>query len=195
MVAAKFNGEWEDTGRYDSAVQYWAWQNSETFRIIDERYKPVNRSYLEVPAKEPVPDLNIWYDYDQQKAIALPPAGVECEACDEYGANEEFWFKVKILDAVIGDGYETACVRIKDDGRYGHLGYYDKFRPLDHATRVKELERNEFVEFVTDILYKHCCATEGVLRSAAEKLFELGFKLPSDTSGDTQAQTERSSSR
>jgi hypothetical protein len=61
------------------SVDGWDWPLIESFRITDRRYKPSDTSYLETPAVEPVPEVNDWYDYDNQKAIALPHVGVECE--------------------------------------------------------------------------------------------------------------------
>ena len=118
---------------------------------------------------------NEWYDYEQQKAITLPPIGVECEVNN--GGDSDY-FKCKV--AAYHAENSRPIIKTKNSPIYSLTETPDcwKFRPLDHATRAKESERKEFVEFVTDILHKHCCATKGELRDGAEKLFELGFKLP-----------------
>jgi len=157
-----------------------AWKNGviEAFRIVDERHKPVDTTYLETPAKEPVPDLNSWYDYEQQKAIAdTPPHDTECE----YSYSDFIgWKRCKYIGINSHGSKRFAVIFDSDKKEYLNPKVCSelKFRPLDHATRGKELERKKFVDFVTDLLYKHCCATKGELRDGAEKLFELGFKLP-----------------
>lgn len=146
------------------------------FRIIDERYKPVERPpeampvSAEMEAKIARASVN-WYDYDKQKAIALPPVGAECEYQSQV---TKAWRQGK----VIAKDDDSELMWFEGEGLV--YAYHKHFRPLDHATRKADTERKRFVDFVTDLLYKHCCATKGELRDGAEKLFELGFKLPED---------------
>lgn len=126
-----------------------------------------------------VQSMDDWYDYDQQKAIALPPVGVECEVYNTALGKSADWEKCIIR--LIGT---FKCVYDSESCRE-RIGDIDDigaclFRPLDHATRKADIERKRFVDFVTNLLYTHCCATKGELMDGAEEMFKLGFKLPED---------------
>jgi hypothetical protein len=118
---------------------------------------------------------NEWYDYEQQKAIALPPVGYEVEfkhKTDKIWSNRRTCRVIHFYGGKAWlhlDGLECSNIY--------HADSFD-FRPLDHATRNADVEHKQFVDYVTNLLYKHCCATKAELRDGAEKLFELGFKLP-----------------
>jgi hypothetical protein len=85
------------------------------------------------------PDSCSWYDYEQQKVIALPPVGVEVEF--KYKIDKSWWLKRRTC-IVMGfhngkawlhlDAYESSS--IYDASRF-------EFRPLDWQTHAKELER------------------------------------------------------
>jgi hypothetical protein len=140
------------------------------FRITDQRYKPADTSYLETPALEPVPQEEGWYDYDNQKAIALPPVGVECLTWFDDG--KECWQKCKVLAL---SPYEKDHMAVSLVGRYDRkLVWSQDFKPLDH-NRKAEAEKDALINAATDILYKHACATKGELIDGAKALYDAGY--------------------
>jgi hypothetical protein len=79
-----------------------------------------------------------WFDYTNQKALRLPPVGVECEmlTCNK-------WELIKMVG--FDDGF--AVVKYLDDKSYHSQSGLPKFyRPLDHATRKAEAERKRVVD-------------------------------------------------
>ena len=110
-----------------------------------------------------------WYDYTNQKALRLPPVGVECEmlACNE-------WELVKM----IGFDDDSAVVKYLDDKSYdSHSGLPKFYRPLDHATRKAEAERKQLV----DAVMKVWLSVDAGTRATFEKLYDAGFlRMPED---------------
>ena len=86
-----------------------------------------------------------WYDYTNQKALRLPPVGVECEMLT--GGE---W---KLITMIGVDG-EFAVVKYFDDNTYnGHSVHPKFYRPLDHETRKAEAERKRVVDAVFEFTY------------------------------------------
>jgi hypothetical protein len=144
----------------DTVVRYWLdetssgqervlslnWQSDPVdcypiikFKITDQRYKPADTSYLETPTLEPAPQEEGWYDYDNQKAIALPPVGVECEVYGALGPYNE-WQKCRIM------AQHRSIVFVCDDNHWTYRKDVDfQFRPLDY-NRKAEAEKKRVVE-------------------------------------------------
>lgn len=161
------------------------WSTTTSFRIIDERYKPVEQSSeivypiesgaASVVSSEPVKQIP-WYDYEQQKAIALPPVGVEVEV-------KPYWHNAVIvchretkygIDIVFWD---------KHDEKYDWVNFYDYLRPLDHATHAKELEKKRVVGAAYNELFgEESAIFNHIMNSPLDVLnaaYDKGFlKLP-----------------
>jgi hypothetical protein len=153
-----------------------------TFKIIDERCKPADTSYLdEYFAVQGIDQQKIkntlisdiaergWYCYETQKALRLPPVGVECEmlTCNK-------WELIKMVG--FDDGF--AVVKYLDDKSYHSQSGLPKFyRPLDHATRRAEAERKQLV----DAVMKVWLSVDAGTRATFEKLYDAGFlRMPED---------------
>jgi hypothetical protein len=151
-------------------VDVWIWCNIKSFKITDPRYQPADTSYLEKPALEPVPEEESWYDYDNQKALRLPPVDLICEA---YSFKREKWIKAKILNAATGRN-EMAVAALAEDGHWSDLFWCCKFRPTDHADRKAKAERKRAL----DVIYSKW-NERGDIVEVAEWLYDKGFlKLP-----------------
>ena len=108
--------------------------------------------------------MESWYDYEQQKAITFPPEKTRCQF--EIGAS----WQDGLLIASHGDTGWFAS----DLGGYMMLDA-ERFRPLDYATRAKELERGRVVQAARSAWRESGCGKEGVF----EFLYDIGaLKLP-----------------
>jgi len=149
----------------------------EFFRIVDQRYKPVDASYLvsKIPeSKSNAENVSEWYDYEAQKAVALPPVDFICESFD-YQRNE--WVKVKTLEAET-KSKELACVTLESEGHWGWLFWGCKFRPLDHVTRKAEAEKNRVVDAAFDEAIKAGCVD---FRQWLSVIYDAGFlRMPAE---------------
>jgi len=147
------------------------WSIYSAFKITDIRYKPADTSYLETTAIEPAPEEEGWYDYTNQKALRLPPVGVECEV----GFVRE-WSKTHIVAHHI-DGIRA--IHCQDGFSTGELGYGSAvaFRPLDWS-RKAEAERKR----VVDAVWKESNKLHGHHSwDVFAHLYELGFlRMPED---------------
>jgi hypothetical protein len=167
----KGSGEWQ--GWTDMTVADTAWTEAQnyisatSFKIIDERYKPSDTSYLDAPnVKESLMDE--WYDYDNQKAIALPKAG---EYCQVYLNG---WYNCYIvgLDDLGG------CV-FRKDGEYMQRITDDSFRPLDH-NRKSEAEKKRVVDAAMSIV-----VDAHMLEDILGSLYDAGYlRLPDTDKGE-----------
>lgn len=145
--------------------------NNASFRIIDERYKPADTSYLETPALEPAPQEESWYDYDNQKAIALPPVGAECE-WKPYAPCKADWKKC-FVDYIHG---EWVCVTNSNSHKMKQILNNVKFRPLDHNRKATE-ERRKVVNAAYTAYDNHT----GSELERFYALYDAGYlKLPSE---------------
>lgn len=137
------------------------------FKITDQRYKPSDTSYLDAPTiKESL--TAEWYDYDNQKAIALPPVGV---VVNVLGAGNPINATVVAHD----DGRAVLKFRSCDSGDALYTSSLMKnLRPLDHATRKAEEEKKRVVDAAMAIAVD-AHMTEDILGS----LYDAGYlKLP-----------------
>jgi hypothetical protein len=104
-----------------------------------------------------------WYDYENQRAIKLPPVGTKCEYFDRDYGWESCTVLMHYLDGVIIAGVEGVRFSIYT------------FRPIDHATRKADIERKLFVDAVIAAI-----DTSHSYRKAASDLFDAGFRMPED---------------
>jgi len=111
-----------------------------------------------------------WYDYTNQKALRLPPVGVECEAFLMDASYKNAWFKVEILKNHLDR--ECACMRIENRG----LTWCNTFRPFDH-NRKAEAERKRCIEAVRDAYF----GFGGDSYASFAMLYDAGFlRMPDD---------------
>ena len=140
------------------------------FKITDPRYKPSDTSYLDAPTvKESLTDE--WYDYDNQKAIALPPVGVECEFLYRFGSFEK-WPRGQIR-------YVGVDLFVEYDGNEekAHFMENASFRPLDH-NRKAEAEKKRVVDAAYDEAITAGCVDFGQWLG---HLYDKGYlKLPTE---------------
>lgn len=115
--------------------------------------------------------ISHWYDYENQKALRLPPVGEVCEMC-----ASSAWISVK----VVGDDNGRPVVRYLGSGNYYEQSRDAKFyRPADwNKLRVSAV--NE----LTDIIKSKC--VDGVSAfGIADSILAAGYrkchnKTPSD---------------
>jgi hypothetical protein len=139
----------------------------EKFRIVDERYKPVEQQTVSAAPITNFDDCSIemagdWYDYEHQKSIAFPPEKTRCQV--EIGGSWQ--------EGLLIASHGNTCWFLSDFGGYMMLGA-ERFRPLDHATRSKDIEREQIVDAA--IKATDCPISRGAIR----ELYDKGFlKLP-----------------
>jgi hypothetical protein len=173
IVDIQFNGSTTWRG---GSVSLFVWSSVERFKIIDNHYKPVEQSQ---PADTDevacvAKNNNKWYDYEQQKAIALPPVGVECEVAEPIHNSGD---RVKIL--FHDDG--NAIARYLSGDELGSLAEFlpIELRPLDHATRKDNIERKRVVDAAVKSIGYDQLSETSVLYECINRMYDKGFlKLP-----------------
>ncbi len=174
------NGEYESIPIDDSIsieVKNAAWGSIYKFKITDQRYKPADTSYLDKQAVETISlSSTEWYDYETQKALRLPPVGVEFEV---------FWPKdtdPKWNKGVVSHSSSEHLILTFDDGEenYYHSTDIEKnkpeFRPFDW-NRKAEAERKRVVDAV------YALDELSLSRGDLEFLYDKGcLRLPADKS-------------
>jgi hypothetical protein len=173
----QLDSEWLPEDGQSTIVGVLTWRdgqyNVDSFKITDQRYKPADTSYLsvsEIPeSKSNAENVSDWYDYEAQKAVALPPVGVECESLVQ-GADGAEWVKAEILKHF--DKGTCACFCINTH----YLKWADDFRPLDHATRKAEAEKKRVVDAAFASLSEFNKAHQ-----VLGELYEAGFlRMPAE---------------
>jgi len=144
----------------------WVDGNILRFKITDQRYKPDDTSYLD-KSDSSTGNGAEWYDYDNQKALRLPPVGVECEA----NIAETIFYRV------IPMYFGNSNVVVLKNPITGNDFYVDqkevKFRPLDHDRKAKA-ERKRVVDAAYSE-FNDMCHPEDALYG----LYDKGFlRLP-----------------
>ena len=111
-----------------------------------------------------------WYDYTNQKALRLPPAGVECEA----NIAETVFYRV--VPMYFGNS-NAAVLRSQSTGNDFYIDQKEvKFRPLDW-NRKAEADRKRVVDAVVGVNFNGYVMT----KSTAEALYNAGFiRMPED---------------
>jgi hypothetical protein len=165
-----------ESGSMHDSIDGWKWPLIGSFRIVDDRYKPQDTSYLDKSdssthsAGSSTDNGADWYDYDNQKALRLPPVGAECEI--SYTTNE-YWHKC------IYRGETRIGTHIVEwlGGGVDSFGGLAIFRPLDHDRKAKaKSERKRVVDAAYDEAIKAGCVDFGQWLS---HLYDKGFlKLP-----------------
>jgi hypothetical protein len=111
-----------------------------------------------------------WYCYETQKALRLPPVGVECE-WKPHSPCKSDWKKC-VVDYVHG---EWVCVTNSNSYKMKQILNNVKFRPLDHAARKAEAERKRVVDAAYDL------DSLSLDRQDLEFLYDAGFlRMPED---------------
>ena len=166
------------------SVDGWNWNKIKSFRITDQRYKPQDISYLNASsqdkslthksADETISLISTtWWDYENQKALRLPDVGEKVL----FDCGETYFVVAHHCnrdDVVIGSEFE----------RSGELKYLAiiKCKPLDHATRKAELEKNKFIQSALDsfseVKSDYPPASNKWLEKLFGELFDAGFKAP-----------------
>ncbi len=101
-----------------------------------------------------------WYDYENQKALRLPPVGVEVT----YDGSKYF-----VVAHHFSRNDIVIAAPFKDSGNLKYLNW-QKFSPLDYL-----FNKDSLIKLATDILYENACATRGELVDGAKALFEAGM--------------------
>jgi hypothetical protein len=144
------------------------------FKITDERYKPADTSYLsvsEIPeSKSNAESLSDWYDYESQKAVALPPVGEKVEVFLHWSESWSGWV------VIVGHDHGGVIWRNGSDNKSYIYSSKDEIRPLDHATRKAEAEKKR----VLDVFYSKW-NERGDIQEVAECLYDAGFlRMPAE---------------
>ena len=172
IVEIKTRDGWKGAGHPSDAVWTWNWDNALSFRIVDERYKPVepkdNKRARIFTAKD-FPGLPIeqtpeksWHEKGE-----LPPVGVECEY--KFANPSYDWTPVKINYI----SQKHAIFVCLNDGEEVHTDCFtvNKFRPL-------KTEREKFVEAAIGVYISTSATT---FEEFSQKLYDAGFKAPEST--------------
>jgi hypothetical protein len=116
----------------DAESAKWNWKVCVKFKITDQRYKPADTSCLDKPDSS-LDNGADWYDYDNQKALRLPPVGSTCKT---------------------GSANWSVLIIAHHDGKAVYWDYHfceyesgKEFRPLDHDRKAKA-ERKRVVDAV-----------------------------------------------
>lgn len=142
-VCVKIDGLWRKANAIGCELNSWNWALVTDFMISDSRYEPKQKAEIQYGASAKMtPEISLvkeqWFDYDTQKAIALPPAGTICEFFD--GVQ-----KVYVTAYICGaNAFDTDAVVWSEEPGSGHLyyGYIHDFRPrntnavLDNRNRT-----------------------------------------------------------
>lgn len=126
------------------------------FKITDQRYKPADTSYLsvsEIPeSKSNAENASDWYDYEAQKAVALPPVGEKVEVFLHWSESWSGWV------VIVGHDHGGVIWRNGSDNKSYIYSPNDEIRPLDHATRKAEAEKKRVVDAVQQLIHEfdHC---------------------------------------
>ncbi len=176
---------WTDGTRSTQTTCYGMnWVGVKSFRITDQRYKPADTSYLDNESSS-LDNSDEWYDYDNQKAIALPPVGVECEYMQSVERKE---FARCVILAVNGNAFAFSIDGLTNTIFTGNSNTHT-LRPLDHD-RKAEAEKNRVVDKLKHDVYLHAINNcegismrqstgETLAASVIEYLYDAGYlKLP-----------------
>jgi hypothetical protein len=165
-----------------SKLSDYLFRRVESFRIIDDRYRPVEKTAYtptEVKMAHQVSSAfhAEWYDYEQQKAMALPPVGTECEFKCADG------FIKGLVESLSFSGVYFSHT----NHEFGNPVYsisaeqFFNFRPLDWQTRTKDLEKERVVDaFMANVwqFSKSKCTFESA-KILLGDAYDKGFlKLP-----------------
>jgi hypothetical protein len=155
-----------------------------TFKITDESYKPEDTSYLDIYfAVQEIDQQKIkntlisdiaeqdWYCYETQKALRLPPVGVEVEWSGNGGYH---WHKTALIfsdeTVLLTRGYQL--YKTADDSI--------EFRPLDW-NRKAEAERKRAVDAAILKLASFSQIDFDSWQDILTKLHDAGFlRMPED---------------
>lgn len=164
-IAVSVFDEKDESWWCEDIAGHFSWKEGCTakFKITDTRYKPADTSYLDKPETISV-DSTEWYDYETQKALRLPPVGVEVEWSGNGGYH---WHKTELIfsdeTVFLTRGYQL--YKTADDSI--------EFRPLDW-NRKAEAERKRVVDAALQV-----CGTLNEL--ALLDLYDAGFlRMPED---------------
>ena len=153
------------------------------FKITDERYKPAEYEPVKITstfegsgqpggmgASNHIPEASKmgedWYDYETQRAIKLPPVGVECEAMISGDAGYD-WGHVEILKH--HNDTDCACYCVGKS----LLKWADEFQPLGYSKLKADIERKRFVDAAKAYL-------PHVEDNLLKQLWHAGFRMPED---------------
>ncbi len=164
---------------------------ADSFKITDQRYKPVNLDYLyddkgfptapdvntksvsEIPeSKSNAENVSNWYNYEAQRAVAFPPVGEKVEGV----TNPSFSpFKCTFVGI---DSRGDVVVEKLDEDFYRYKQDQITLMPLDH-NRKAEAEKKRVVDAVIKA-YDKAREDKGLLQ-AFNELYDAGFlRMPAE---------------
>jgi len=166
-------------GKVDKVKNFF-WNDYYKFKVVDDRYKPADTSYLNASsqdqslthksADETIPRNNSdWYCYENQRALRLPDVGLRCLTWFDDG--KECWHECLVLRH---SPFETDVAAVSLVGKHDRkLVWADDFKPIDHAKRKAELEKRTTILAAMKAC-KHTCNG-----SVLNDLYDKGYlRLP-----------------
>jgi hypothetical protein len=164
-----------DSGR-SCPVVYWDWiklgndSDVQSFKITDQRYKPIDTSYLDKPDSS-LDNGADWYCYETQKALRLPPVGEKVEAFMHWTGG---WSVGWVL--VVGHDADGVIWRNGSDTKSYIHSPRCEIRPLDHDRKAKA-ERKKVVDAAIKAMHPN--PLTGTMAKWFETLYDKGFlRLP-----------------
>ncbi len=115
-----------------------------------------------------------WYDYDNQKAVALPPVG---EQCEWKGLNGGYWVECEVIDK-----YQESEMVVFNTGKYRNCRFEildiksAMFRPLDWNSKA-ETEKKRVVDAAAKKFHAsimHDCSGRPIL-DGLSALYDAGY--------------------
>lgn len=141
-------------------VDQWAWEETgKAFKITDQRCKPADTGYLNA---ETIPvDSTEWYDYDNQKALRLPPVGSKCELW--WGGS-----KIQYVEFLAQRGNTIVFWELVTDTADSAELPTAELRPLDW-NRKAEQEREKAIKLAADKFHS------GIMADYSGQQFLIGL--------------------
>jgi len=152
-------------------------------KITDQRYKPADTSYLDKPessthiAAGSADKGAGWYDYDNQKALRLPPVGEKVE----FNYQTEKQWEASFIVAVHHYRKDLILAPFDSSGSLIYANELHRFRPLDHATRKAEAEKKRVVDAA--VIDGSTASNEAAqsVRQILERLYDAGYlRMPAN---------------
>jgi hypothetical protein len=148
-------------GSNEAIVDSLVWSIIESFKITDQRYKPTDTSYLDKPDSSIDSDTD-WYDYENQKALRLPPVG---DKSVSYRASDSVW-----IGCEIAAHYNNGAIVAHNDGFT--LVYKQDLRPNNFHARKAEAEKKRVVDAVWEVYHE---LGDLSVRATFDAMYDLGY--------------------
>jgi hypothetical protein len=171
LVNTPWQSAFDPTERAVKSIGSWNCDDMELFKITDQRYKPADTSYLDKPDSS-LDNGADWYCYETQKALRLPPVGVEVIGFIGTG------FKLLNL-FYVGKNSRGSLVVEDESGEFKCFHEHQiNFKPLDHDRKAKA-ERSSFVSAGCKVTDDLCgvFTSDKAAHDVLCALYDAGFRL------------------